>query len=430
MFVTVLNMVLSNKKLKEKLRAALASAAQHTLAAETTTSISRKGDAAETIVINSKEAGGQTSLKCGSTPIQVQELLSSASKRRSTLSKREKRRKMKESSNGGIQEEVTPMQNKENTTSEENTNSNSSKKKKKKKRKTEEDKGAQMEDEDAQMEDGHIDANRSKKKKKQKQKRESGQVAGDAQKDTQSAAPTDIVINANESTVPESQESEYEAQKVYVGGIPYYSNEDDIRSFFEGCGTITEVDCMKFPESGKFRGIALITFKTEAAAKRALALDGADMGGLYLKIQQCRSCRSLKNDKQTDFEPSKVDGSNRAYIGNLAWDITEDDLKELFIDCKISAIRFGKDKTTGEFRGYGHIDFADDLSLAMALKLDQEVVCGRPIKIAYAVPKSDMKQSDSDKTTSRTKKSKRRTCYICSQPGHLSSSCPQKQSAE
>lgn len=52
-----------------------------------------------------------------------------------------------------------------------------------------------------------------------------------------------------------------ECRKVYVGGIPYYSSEDDIRSFFEGCGTVTEVDCMTFPESGKFRGIAILTFK-------------------------------------------------------------------------------------------------------------------------------------------------------------------------
>ena len=51
------------------------------------------------------------------------------------------------------------------------------------------------------------------------------------------------------------------ATKVYVGGIPYYSTEDDICSFFESCGTITEVDCMKFPESGKFRGIAILSFK-------------------------------------------------------------------------------------------------------------------------------------------------------------------------
>jgi RNA recognition motif-containing protein len=50
-------------------------------------------------------------------------------------------------------------------------------------------------------------------------------------------------------------------KKVYVGGIPYYSSEDDIRSFFEGCGSITAIDCMIFPESGKFRGIAILTFK-------------------------------------------------------------------------------------------------------------------------------------------------------------------------
>lgn len=58
-----------------------------------------------------------------------------------------------------------------------------------------------------------------------------------------------------------SQDNGNVPTKVYVGGIPFYSTEDDIRSFFENCGTITEVDCMKFPESGKFRGIAMITFK-------------------------------------------------------------------------------------------------------------------------------------------------------------------------
>ncbi|CAH9111681.1 unnamed protein product [Cuscuta europaea] len=49
--------------------------------------------------------------------------------------------------------------------------------------------------------------------------------------------------------------------KVYVGGIPYYFNKDDIRSFFGGYGTITEIDSMIFPDTGKFRGIAIINFK-------------------------------------------------------------------------------------------------------------------------------------------------------------------------
>ncbi|KAK1285807.1 Splicing factor U2af large subunit B [Acorus calamus] len=162
---------------------------------------------------------------------------------------------------------------------------------------------------------------------------------------------------------------EVEIGEVYVGGIPYYSTEDDIRSFFESCGTITEMDCMTFPESGKFRGIALLTFKTEAAAKRALALDGADMGGLYLKIQPFKAAT---RPQKPDFEPKIIDGYNRIYVGNLSYDITEDELKMLFSDCKVSSMRLGKDKTTGEFRGYAHVDFNDSVSLAIALKLDQK----------------------------------------------------------
>ena len=58
-----------------------------------------------------------------------------------------------------------------------------------------------------------------------------------------------------------SQTREDVATKVYVGGIPYRYTEDDVRYYFEGCGTINDVDCMKFPDTGKFRGIAIISFE-------------------------------------------------------------------------------------------------------------------------------------------------------------------------
>ena len=85
--------------------------------------------------------------------------------------------------------------------------------------------------------------------------------------------------------------------------------------------------------------------------------------------------------------PKKTEGYTRAYIGNLSWDITEEDIRSLFVDCKIDAIRFPLNKTTGEFQGFGHVDFSDDESLERALQLDQQIVLGRPIKIAYAVVK-------------------------------------------
>lgn len=135
-----------------------------------------------------------------------------------------------------------------------------------------------------------------------------------------------------------------------------------------------------------------------------------------------------------------MEGYNRIYVGNLSWDITEDDLRKFFSDCNVSSIRFGMDKETEEFRGYAHVDFSDNLSLRMALKLDQQIVCGRPVKISCAVPKTGAKiksttvattnEANNGELTSNTGKMKRRTCYECGEKGHISTACPKKQTAD
>ncbi|KAK9913441.1 hypothetical protein M0R45_037258 [Rubus argutus] len=283
-------------------------------------------------------------------------------------------------------------------------------------------------------ESGDVKEAKKPKKRKPKWKKKKEAKSEEEKKGDELVSEEQNVNETNKDT--ERQANGEVATKVYVGGIPYYSTEDDIRSYFESCGSITEIDCMKFPDSGKFKGIAIISFRTEAAAKRALALDGADMGGLFLKIQPYKATRVTK---VSDFSPKIVEGYNRIYVGNLSWDITEEDLRKLFSDCKISAINFGMDKETGEFRGYAHVEFSDSLSLTMALKLDQKVVLGRPVKISCAVPlrKAGIHPKSVSTTTSAgaddaglsSGKLKRRTCYECSEKGHVSSACPKKQVA-
>lgn len=157
-------------------------------------------------------------------------------------------------------------------------------------------------------------------------------------------------------------------------------------------------------------------------------IHGTDMlgncfrGGFYLKIQPYK-----QNREKEDFAPKLIEGYNRIYVGNLPWDITEDDLKKFFSDCKITSIRFGTDKETGDFKGYAHIDFSDGTSHAVALKLDQKVIKGRPVRIRCAVPKKDNEKFN-DNGNSDPSKSKIRSCYECGTPGHLSSSCPNKDS--
>lgn len=171
-----------------------------------------------------------------------------------------------------------------------------------------------------------------------------------------------------------------------------------------------------------------------------------------MKIQPYKANRTTK---KSDFAPEIVEGYNRIYIGNLSWDVTEEDLKNLFSDCKISSIRFGMDKETGQFRGYSHVDFTDNLSLTMALQLDQKVLHGRPVRIRCAVPlKGGTTQAKPVPAGTGTEggtqtkhvpvvdtgavdtgsgissgKLRRRTCYECGEKGHLSSDCPKKQTA-
>lgn len=148
------------------------------------------------------------------------------------------------------------------------------------------------------------------------------------------------------------------------------------------------------------------------------------------------------------FVPEMVEGYHRVYIGNLAWDTTERDIRKLFSDCVINTVRLGKNKETGDFKGYAHVDFKDSVSVAMALKLDQQVICGRPVKICCALKERPVGDHFTNPTPGETNnvdetdaaaddgsyfantmssgKIKRRSCYECGEKGHLSTACPKK----
>ncbi|CAL1374453.1 unnamed protein product [Linum trigynum] len=447
-------MVLSNKKLKQKLREAKAESLASSISGES--------------VSNANGGAGTIS--------ELQERLDAA-KQRTRLVKKDKRRNSlgKENDEGKGLVKKDKRRNSLGKENDEGKGPTSGKKEvldngdekrdEGKKRKREEGKSAQKKDD---------------KKAKMKKNKNKKSKAAENGKDEKSAVIGGGAGEVEMKGIVESSVKMDSATKVYVGGIPYYSTEDDIRSFFDSCGTITEVDCMKFPDSGKFRGIAIINFKTDAAAKRSLDLDGADMGGFYLKVKMYKT--TTRQTKVPDFVPQIVKGYNRIYVGNLPWDITEENLRKFFSDCSISSIRFGMDKETGEFRGYGHVDFSDDVSMMMALKMDQQMLCGRPIKISCAVPRkageartkdgpppsrsnevSDPAivstppvpettaanigaSNDEIPTTSITEvvrneasietpapvsgKIKRRTCYECGQKGHISTACPNKQNTD
>lgn len=177
----------------------------------------------------------------------------------------------------------------------------------------------------------------------------------------------------------------YEPNKVVVSGMPYSTTEDEIRDLFKDTGPIHQLQLSRFPDTGNFRGLAFLTFQTEEAAANSLNLDGTKMGNRFVKVERCRGDPQRKRKSESMPEPKKVEGCFSAYIGNLSWDVTEDDIRSCFEESKIVSVRFAVDKRTGAFRGFGHIDFEDDESLEEAVKKNQVELHGRPMRIAYAV---------------------------------------------
>jgi nucleolin len=151
-------------------------------------------------------------------------------------------------------------------------------------------------------------------------------------------------------------------------------------------------------------------------------------GGRFLKIEKCKlKPRAAAKDPERG-EVQKTPGSTSAYIGNLSWDVTEDVIKNYFkksySDSKIDSIRLAFDKDTGDFKGFGHVDFGDDESLEEAVKLNQTPLLGRPMKVAYSVPpkKSFAQAGNRNSNESRSAG----TCYNCGEDGHKAFLCPKK----
>ncbi len=77
------------------------------------------------------------------------------------------------------------------------------------------------------------------------------------------------------------------SKKLYVGNIPFSATEADLRELFEAHGSIESINVITDRETGRPRGFAFVEMEdTESASKAMQALDGRDMGGRNLKVNE------------------------------------------------------------------------------------------------------------------------------------------------
>ena len=83
------------------------------------------------------------------------------------------------------------------------------------------------------------------------------------------------------------------AKKLYVGNLPFPTTEDELRSLFEEHGAVASVNVITDRETGRARGFAFVEMNEAGDADKAMsALDGKDMGGRSLRVNEAHDKRS------------------------------------------------------------------------------------------------------------------------------------------
>lgn len=78
-------------------------------------------------------------------------------------------------------------------------------------------------------------------------------------------------------------------KNLFVGNMSFQTTEADLRALFEPFGQITRVHIAMDRETGRARGFAFVEMPNDAEAAKAIAgLDGKDVGGRNLKVNEAR----------------------------------------------------------------------------------------------------------------------------------------------
>lgn len=79
------------------------------------------------------------------------------------------------------------------------------------------------------------------------------------------------------------------ARKLYVGNLPYDTNDQDLGALFASAGTVDSVNVMRDMATGRARGFAFVEMSTDEEAQNAIQqLNNHELGGRNLTVNEAR----------------------------------------------------------------------------------------------------------------------------------------------
>ncbi|KAJ2827907.1 hypothetical protein IWW50_001645 [Coemansia erecta] len=218
--------------------------------------------------------------------------------------------------------------------------------------------------------------------------------------------------------------------KVFVGNLPFKTTDEELKELFEKFGEVAEARAIR--RGKRSLGYGFVAFVAEASVAKAVAGPKLQLDEREINVEEARPmsqtepkapakrrtrrARKAKEGAEEAKEPqapkepkpAAEEGARKrrtrakkpedgppsetvAYVGNLPFATTDDELSALFAGFKISSARIVTNRKTNRSKGYGFVTFAsnsDQNSAIAKFTAEPLVVDERPLNIKAALSES------------------------------------------
>ncbi|KAI3748105.1 hypothetical protein L6452_10980 [Arctium lappa] len=217
----------------------------------------------------------------------------------------------------------------------------------------------------------------------------SQQVTQENETETEPVEEEDEVVDAiNEEEGGEEEEEEEEESyseppedaKIFVGNLPYDYDSDKLANLFSSAGVVEIAEVIYNRDTEQSRGFGFVTMSTVEEAEKAVdKFNGHDLSGRLLTVNKAAP-------RGSQPERRVVGTSFKIYVGNLAWQVDNDRLEQVFNEHgKVVDARVIYDRETQRSRGFGFVTMASETEMNDAIAaLDGQNLDGRAIRVNIA----------------------------------------------
>lgn len=79
------------------------------------------------------------------------------------------------------------------------------------------------------------------------------------------------------------------AKRIYVGGLPYSTNEGELDNLFAAFGTVNETSIISDRYTGQPKGFGFVEMENDGEAESAInSLNGSQLGGRTLTVNEAK----------------------------------------------------------------------------------------------------------------------------------------------